>query len=126
MKKLTFNTTINNRNYNFFATWSSNHKITSVFSSNIDGTYDGEISLYDSQASNFLYCLEKLDIKKLGNKHQSKDNLENDCILTFNDNNELTQNKWNMYTFPKNVDYLYTAIALCDAKFLNVFKRVCD
>lgn len=47
MKKLTFNTTINNRNYNFFATWTNDHKITSIFSSNIDGIYNGEISLYE-------------------------------------------------------------------------------
>lgn len=126
MKKLTFNTTINNRNYNFFATWSNNHKITSIFSSNIDGIYNGEISLYGSQASNFLYCLNRIDIKKLGNKHQSNNSNTNDCVLTFNDNNVLTQNKWNMYTFPKDVDYLYTAIALCDAKFLNIFKKVCN
>lgn len=123
MKKLTFNTTINNRNYNFFATWTNDHKITSIFSSNIDGIYNGEISLYGSQASNFLYCLNKLDIKKLGNKHQSKENKPEDCVLTFNDNNVLTQNKWNLYTFPKDVDYLYTAIALCDAKFINIFKK---
>lgn len=124
MKKLTFNTTINAKSYSFYASWDNNSKITTMFSSTIDGNYNGQISLYGKQANNFLYCLDHINIANIGNKHQSKQSNNEDCILTYHDdNNVLIQNKWNMYTFPNNVDYLYTAIALCDTKFLNIFKR---
>lgn len=122
MKKLIFNTTINSKSYSFYATWDNDSKITTMFSSTIDGNYDGQLSLYGKQANNFLYCLDQINITNIGNKHQSKQNNIEDCILTYHDD-VLIQNKWNMYTFPHNVDYLYTAIALCDTKFLNIFKK---
>lgn len=122
MNNITFNCRFKDRIYNFYAKWENSNKITSIFSSNVDGVYNGQINLLGKQANNFVYCLKKIDLLNLGNKHQIKDSDE-DCILTFNDEKGLRQNKWNMYTFPKDVDYLYTAIALCDNKFLNIFKK---
>ena len=126
MKKITFNARIANKNYNFYASWDSNKKVKSIFSSNVNGIYTGEINLFGKQAYNFINCLEKLNTKTLSNKHLSRNENNEDCFLTFNNDDVLTQNKWNMYTFPKDVDYLYTAIALCDTKFLDIFKkRIC-
>lgn len=122
MKKLTFNTTINTKSYNFYATWVNNTKITTVFYNTIDGSYNGRINLYGKKANSFLYCLDHINIANIGNRHQYSNS--EDCILTYHDDNVSIQNKWNMYTFPLNVDYLYTAIALCDTRFLNTFKKL--
>lgn len=123
MKKVTFNLRLNNKNYSFYAVWNNEKKVKSIFSSNFNGSYNGEINLFGKHAINFIDCLNKADLSSIGNKHEAIRNYNNDCILTYNDENKLSQNKWDMYTFPKNVDYLYTAIALCDSKFLNIFKR---
>lgn len=120
MKKIVFNCCINNKNYNFYASWDNNYRVKSMFSSNIDGSYNGEINLFGKQANNFVYCLNKIDTSKITNKHTK--NLDN-CYLTINDDKTLVQNKWDLHSFPNNIDYLYTAIALCDSKFLNIFKK---
>lgn len=122
MKKITFNCKINNKNYNFYASWENNNKVKSIFSSNINGLYNGEINLFGRQANNFIYCLNKANLPSLTYKHNVS-SFNNDCFLTINDDNVLTQNKWKMTSFPNNVDYLYTAIALCDSKFLNIFRK---
>lgn len=121
MKTLTFITKIHNKTYNFYAYWENTNKVITKFSNSIFSDYTGSISLYGKDANNFLYCLDQINIGSFGNKHES--NKDSDCLLTYNDDHLLTSNNWSMFTFPKNVDYLYTAIALCDNKFLNIFKK---